>query len=201
MAELMLLNPAKRPSKRRKASPAQLRALAAGRRKRAGLATNPAPRKRRKLRAATSGATRRRVRRNPIAGPSGGIVASMINAGMGASGALAVDAAVTYLPLPAMLTTGMAKHATKAALALALGMFGRKVIGRSAAKMAEGALTVVAYTAAKEMLAGAGMNLAYISPAQSFAPGMLAAPGMAQYVNSFQNSGMGEYVSSAGYQY
>jgi hypothetical protein len=197
-SELMLLNPAKRPSKRRKANPAQLRALAAGRRKRA-LATNPAQRKRRRkigLRVSGAPVSRRRARRNPIGSPSGGgIVNSIVNAGISASGALAVDAFMTYAPLPASLSTGYAKHATKAALALALGIFGRKILGRTAAKMSEGALTVIAYTAAKEMLAGAGMNLAYMSPAQSFNPApQIGMSGVAEYVNMYQNSGMGEYV-------
>ena len=202
MAQLMLLNPAKRPTKRRKASPAQLRALAAGRRARA-VATNPAPRKRRKLRAASTAHTkRRRVRRNPIS--TGGLMAQIMSAAQGAAGALAVDAVVTYIPFPTSMTTGTMKHITKAGLAIALGLVGKKFLGRAAGRMAEGALTVTAYSAAKEALAGVGMNLSgmgYVSPARQF-QAALPAPGMAEYVNNFrQGQNVGEYVNYGGSGY
>lgn len=200
MAELMLLNPRKRGAKRRKATPAQLRALAKGRatRKRNALARNPAPvrRKASVMRAAASNPRRRRAARNPIG--MSGIVGQLMSAAQGAAGALAVDAVMTYVPLPTMLTSGNMKHVTRAGLAIGLGLVGKKFLGRTAGKMAEGAITVAAYQAAKGLLGGMGMNLAYMSPAQSFAPnapGMLPNPGMAEYINSFQNSGMGEYVS------
>lgn len=196
MAELMLLNPSPRRKAKRKASPAQLRALAAGRRKRADMAVNPAPRKRRTtLRAASHTPTKRRkARRNPVGGmPTHGLMGSLLHAAYGAGGALAIDVAVTYLPLPASLTTGNAKYLTKAALAVSLGIIGKKFLGRTAAKMAEGALTVQAYEFGKSLMQSAGMNLAYMSPAQT----MLPNSGMAQYLNAPGiDAGMGEYVGA-----
>lgn len=200
MPELMLLNPSKRPSKRRRASPAQLRALAKARKARA-VRSNPAPRKRRKspMRALATGVRRRRVRRNPIGLGGGGMMGQLIGAMQGAAGALAVDAVLTYVPLPSMMTTGVMRNVTKAGLAIGIGLVGKKFLGRTAAKMAEGAMTVAAYSAAKDMLSGAGMTLGYMAPAMSYAPSMLPAPGMAEYVNSFHSSGVGEYVSNGGY--
>ena len=215
MAQLMLLNPRKRRARaKRRASPAQLRALAKGRasrRRRASparsyVATNPRRRRRSPLRAATHHRTRRRVRRNPIS--SGiGIMAMVTNAGIGAAGALAVDAMVSYLVPASMATTlltGNMKYLTKGALALGLGLVGRKLLGGTAARMAQGALTVQAYAMARDLIGPSmtGMTfsgLGYTAPAQSFVPRQLPAPaGMAQYVNSM-NSGLNEYVPTSHY--
>jgi len=198
MAQLMLINPAKRPAKRRKASPAQLRALAAGRHKRAGVASNPAPRKRRKSMRAVARSTRRRVRRNPIG--MGGLMGSLMGAVQGAGGALAVNAAFNMLPLPATLKTGMGGHATKFGLAIALGMLGKPLLGRAAGKMAEGAMTVAAYDAIKGFVpasmggdAATGVaGLGYYGPAIN--AGTL--PGIDP--NTSVIDGMGEYVSGMG---
>ncbi|MDE2021016.1 MAG: hypothetical protein KGJ13_11820, partial [Patescibacteria group bacterium] len=130
MASLMLINPSRRPSKRRthrKASPAQLRALAKARRARAGLHSNPAPRKRRHhaMRAAHHVA-HRRARRNPIG--STGIMAQLTTAGIGAVGGLATNAVANLLPLPASLQMGWQKEATKMAIAIGLGMVCKKAL-------------------------------------------------------------------------
>lgn len=198
MAQLMLINPAKRPSKRRrKASPAQLRALAAGRRKRSGVAANPAPRRRRRssLRAVAR-STRRRVRRNPVG--MGGIMGNVMNAVQGAGGALAVNAVFNLLPLPATFKTGLAVPAVKMALAVGVGMFAKPLLGRAAGKMAEGAMTVAAYEAIKGMLpvtmGGDSLaGLGYMSPGMvaggNTLPNMSVPAGFA---------GMGEYVSGMG---
>lgn len=191
MAELMLLNPAKRPTKRRRKG----RALAKGRASRKTRARkNPATRA--VMRVSAASAKRRRARRNPIGLSGGGLMSQVMQAAQGAAGALAVDAVMTYVPLPAMLTTGTMRHVTKAGLAIALGLVGKKFLGRAAGRMAEGAMTVAAYSAAKEALGGVGMNLAgvgYVSPAQSF------LPGMAEYINpSPMGQGVGEYVPNYG---
>ena len=211
MAQLMLINPARRPSKRRrgKASPAQLRALAKGRatRKRNALAANPAhrPRRRRSLRAVARHTTRRRARRNPIG--MGGITGNLMTAFQGAGGAIVVDYAFNMLPLPATMKTGMMGTVSKLGLAVALGMVGKGAMGRLAGKMAEGSMTVTAYQALQTMLpasmvstpaAVAGMG--YMSPGMNAGGNMLpnmSVPnfaGMGEYV-----SGMGEYVSGYGY--
>ena len=210
MAQLMLINPAKRPSKRRKASPAQLRALAKGRatRKRNALASNPAPRRRRRSLRAVSHTTsrRRRARRNPIG--MGGLMGNLTSAVWGAGGAIAVNAAFNMLPLPATMKTGMMGTVSKLGLAVAVGMLGKSMLGRNAGKMAEGAMTVIAFDALQAMLpASVGgssvAGLGYMSPGlvaggntlpnMSVPAGMMA--GMGEYV-----SGMGEYVTG-GYGY
>lgn len=197
MAQLMLINPAKRPSKRRKASPAQLRALAKARRARAGLSSNPAPRRRRRtsLRAVAR-STRRRARHNPIG--MGGIMGSLMGAVQGAGGALAVNAVFNLLPLPVTLKTGMAATATKMALAVGVGMLAKPMLGRTAGKLAEGAMTVAAFEAIQGMLpvsmGGSSVaGLGYMSPGLVAGGNML--PNMS--VPNFP-SGMGEYVSGMG---
>lgn len=185
MAELLLMNPRKRAGKKRTAT------------RKTRDRRNPTPPIR-----ARRAPVRRRARRNPA--PAMNSVMSMVtNAAQGAAGALAIDAVMGFAPLPAMLKTGMMAHATRAGLALAIGLAGRKVLGRAAAKMAEGALTVAAYKLGHDLATGAGMKLAYapMSPAQivdggsEFAPEMemLPAESFAEYGADY--SAMGEYVS------
>lgn len=202
MAQLMLINPARRPSKRRKsrtgrkASPAQLRALAKARRARAGLSSNPSPRRRRRhsLRAVAR-STRRRARRNPIG--MGGIMGMFTGAVWGAGGAVAVNYAYNMLPLPATMKTGMMGTASKFGLAIALGMLGKSFLGRNAGKMAEGAMTVAAYEALQGMLpvSAGGTSVAGLG---YMSPGMVAGGNMLPNMSVPNFAGMGEYVSGMG---
>lgn len=202
MAQLMLINPARRPSKRRKsrtgrkASPAQLRALAKARRARAGLSANPSPRRRRRhsLRAVAR-STRRRARRNPIG--MGGIMGMFTGAVWGAGGAVAVNYAYNMLPLPATMKTGMMGTASKFGLAIALGMLGKSFLGRNAGKMAEGAMTVAAYEALQSMLpvSAGGTSVAGLG---YMSPGMVAGGNMLPNMSVPNFDGMGEYVSGMG---
>jgi len=207
MAQLMLINPAKRP-KKRKASPAQLRALAKGRatrRRNAAPASNPAPRRRRtSLRAVSRRTSRRtRARRNPIG--MTGVMASIMTAFQGAAGAVGVNAVYNLLPLPASMKSGMMGSATKMALAVGLGMAAKPMLGRAAGKMVEGSLTVTAFEIVSGMLpvnmGGSSVaGLGYMSPGMNAGGNILgnsSVPnnfaGMGEYV-----SGMGEYVSGMG---
>jgi hypothetical protein len=193
MAQLMLINPAKRPSRRRKASPAQLRALAAGRRKRKGVAANPAPRRRRSLRAASR---RRAPRRNPIG--MSGITSSVFSAVQGAGGALAVNALYNLLPIPAGMKTGLAGSGTKMLLAVGLGMALKPMLGRTAGKMAEGAMTVAAFEAMQSFVP-VNMGGNSIAGLGYMSPGMNAGAAQALPNQSVAGmSGMGEYVSGMG---
>ena len=204
MAQLMLINPARRPSKRRKSTsrkttPAQLRALAKARRARrahAGPATNPAPRRRRRhsLRAVAR-SSRRRTRRNPIG--MGGIMGMLTGAVWGAGGAVAVNYAYNMLPLPATMKTGMMGTVSKLGLAVALGMLGKSVLGRNAGKMAEGAMTVAAYEALQGMLpvSAGGTSVAGLG---YMSPGMVAGGNMLPNMSVPNFAGMGEYVSGMG---
>lgn len=195
MAQLMLINPAKRPSRRRKASPAQLRALAAGRRKRKTASASAAPARRRRstLRVASR---RRAPRRNPIG--MSGITASVFTAVQGAGGALAVNALYNLLPIPATMKTGLAGSATKMALAVGFGMLAKPMLGRAAGKMAEGAMTVAAFEALQSFVP-VNMGGSSIAGLGYMSPGMNAGAAQALPNQSVAGmSGMGEYVSGMG---
>lgn len=84
------------------------------------------------------------LRRNP-AGLAGlrNIGNMAMTALQGAGGALAVNTMLNYVPLPAMLKSGNGKYIARGLGAVALGVFGDKILpGHSAQNMAVGALTV-----------------------------------------------------------
>lgn len=195
MAQLMLINPAKRPSKRRKTTARKAR------RNPAAPVAKANPARRRRLRVSAAPARRRRVRRNPIGAT--GIMGSLMNAAQGAGGALAVNAVANLLPLPIAMKTGLGGTATKMGLAVALGMVAKPVLGRAAGKMAEGAMTVAAFEALRDMLpvsmgggavTGSVAGLGFMSPGMN--AGGYARPNMSLPTPEF--SGVGEYVSGMG---
>lgn len=190
MASLMLINPRKRKSPARR----KVRRNPATAVKKAAPKTNP-------MRRYKSRVSARRARRNPIG--MGGIQRTLMDSVIGGAGAVGVDFIVDMLPLPYSMKSGWTGVATKAALAVGVGMLGKKILGRNAEKMAEGALTVLAYSSIKGLMptsinTGASVNgLGYMSPAQN-------AGNMAQlseylnpdpYAGSANLSGLGEYVS------
>ncbi len=243
MEELLLINPSKRPRKRkskgttkmarktrRTRSAAQKRAtarmLAANRARRGGAkrrtvkarrshavyAANPAPRRRKYKRnpiAARANPRRRRhYKRNPA---SLGIMPLLTEATIGAAGALAVNTAVNWLPLPDALNTGLAKQAVKGAAAVALGLFGGMVLPRATArKMAAGSLTVTVHEILQSTLSGMlpSAKLGFYpggAPAPDMSRLMLANParqsmgtntmaGMSEYIRKTEMQGMGEYL-------
>lgn len=90
---------------------------------------------------------------NPRFDMKGIINGYLIPAGIGATGALALDVGLSYLPLPTTLQTGLPNAAVKVAGALALGYASGKVLGRERGKaVAAGALTVVAYNLLKGLV-------------------------------------------------
>jgi len=215
MAQLMLINPARRPKKRRsgKATPAQLRALAKARAARRRTHRAPAlaanPRRRRTLRALGTHHRRshRRASRNPSVRGMGGIMGELTTGAFGAVGAVGVNWLFNFIPLPANLKTGMAGTAAKLALAAVFGMAARPVARGAAGKMAVGAMTVTMYEALQNMLpvsmggsalpaAGGTAGLGYMSPGMvaggSVLPNMSVPAGMGEYVSGY--GGMGEYV-------
>ena len=206
MAQLMLINPAKRPTKRRRKNPAgrsaaqkaATRKMHAANRRNRGSAAAPKRRRRNPLAASSVRRVTRRTRRarNPIGGISTtGILGSITDAAIGAGGALAVDMLFNYLPLPASFKVGVAGTAAKAATAIALGTVGRKVLGRTAGKMAAGALTVIAYDAMKGFIPGAAATvagLAYMSP--GLPAGYLPQQGMGEYIRQGNMAGVSEYI-------
>jgi hypothetical protein len=177
MQELLIVNPAKRPKKRKAASPAQKRARAAfaakygkkraaPKRRTTRKSTTKAivmanPRKRR----ATARKTTRRYKRNPtsisIRSVTARPMALLKPAFTGALGAIGVNTVLSALPLPDMLTQGRVRYLTQGAAAIGLGMIAQKlgVSGATASKMAEGSLTVTLYQAITDIARGAGVNL------------------------------------------
>lgn len=205
MEELLLINPAKRPSKRKGAktmstrrktrSPAQKaatkRMLAANRARRApAYKSNPAPRKRRTTARHVAHSVRRatrRYRRNPIGSD---MSAMFMPAMQGAAGALTVNTLLNYLPLPLTLTTGTTRFLTQGVAAVLLGTFGGKIMPRQMAqRMAVGSLTVSMHSAAKELMAGTGLNLGAYNPVPSFNRSALPNSGSPRISN------MGEYIN------
>lgn len=96
---------------------------------------------------------RRRYRRNPFGLPSlGGITGQITTAAYGAAGGLALNLALSYLPLPDMLKTGWMRHATRVVGAVGLGMVAKKFLGARGNAVATGAMTIVVYDVLKQLL-------------------------------------------------
>lgn len=160
--KMLLVNPSKRRSRRkttaRRKSPAKRRTT-----------RTPARKTTRSVKRRTRAASpaRRRRRSNPA---RRGIMGKYVRpAAMGGGTAVGLDVAFGYLPLPDVLSTGMARHAAKAAAAIGVGMFAKN-LGMKAAtaeEMGRGALTVYAADAMREGMASflPDVPLGYYSPA------------------------------------
>lgn len=200
MGQLMLINPRKRKAKRRTVSAAPKRR----RRARPALAANPIVRRRRSSIKRVAKRSRR-IRRNPIGINS--IIGTLTDAGIGAAGAIGIDILYDKLPLPVSMKTGMGGIAAKAGIAIAVGVFGKKILGNTAGKLAAGALTVQAFDLIKSFmpptLPAAVAGMGYMSPGIN--GGYLPQSQMGEYVNGLTDnyafasngSAMGEYVSGA----
>jgi len=118
----------------------------------------------------------------------------------GAIGATLVNTVLARIPLPAMLMTGRTRYLTQGAAAIALGALAQnlRVVGAgTAAKMAEGALTVTLHQAIQDFAAGMGVNLGgmgYYLPGYSAGAAVPGSPGNAARMAG----GMGLYVSGPG---
>jgi hypothetical protein len=119
----------------------------------------------------------------------------------GAIGAVLLNTIMGKLPIPAQFTTGRVRYVTQAVGAIALGVLASKVgvKGTTAAKMAEGALTVTLNDALKDIASQAGFNLAglgYYLPGLGVqaVPSANAAPAMT--MNGMR--GLGAYVNGPG---
>jgi hypothetical protein len=180
---LFAINPSRRRRRaksRKHRSPAQKaatrRMLAANRAK---FGVNPSRRRRRRVKHhAVAAAPRRHYRRNParrsrrsyrrnpsiLSGAMGHDAINLLKAGaIGGAGALGVDLIMGQVKgfLPASMQTpadsagsmNYGYFAVKGALALALGIYGRKIMPAAmAGQMAEGSLTVMAYTLMRPMI-------------------------------------------------
>jgi len=119
----------------------------------------------------------------------------LVGAFTGAAGALAVNAALRFIPLPAILVSGRTIYLTRAALAIGIGMVAQNFLGgKMAVRMAEGALTVVAVDALRDIvLTTTGLNLGYYSPAR-----IVGARPAGNGAAMRGMSGTGRYLSSVG---
>ena len=124
----------------------------------------------------------------------------LLGAFQGAAGALAVNAALRFIPLPAILVTGRTIYLTRAALALGVGMVAQNFLGgKMAVRMAEGALTVVAVDALRDIvLTTIGLNLGYYSPARIVGSRATTGSGASMRQNGNGLSGTGKFLSSVG---
>lgn len=229
MSELMLINP-RRKKRARKMSAKQRAYFGGGRRKRRASVSGTAnPRRRR--------SSRRRVRvsgrRNPTAvkvrrlrrsgrRSGGSLLAGLTNPGalikntiipsaIGGAGALAVDIAWGFAPIPANIKSGPLGPVVKLVGAIVLGGLVGKFAGRAVGeKVASGYITVFAYNMAKNavqkampQLALGGYDMGYVSAGMQMpdANGVSAyltsdvpsnsAPGMGAYMNEYDNNGYG----------
>jgi hypothetical protein len=102
-----------------------------------------------------------RRRRNPIKMDMASIMKNTIMpSATAAGGALAVDMALGYIPLPAMLKTGPARHLVKGVAAIGMGLLAANFVKpRTAELFATGAMTVAVYGAAKEAIGQFAPNI------------------------------------------
>lgn len=164
MSSILLVNPHKRGTKKRRSktahafaakrrAPKRHKRRAKAKRRAVAIFANPSrPRGRRRSGHAIMRAMSRR-RRNPISlGSMTGVKALAMEAAVGAVGAVGVDMLFQHLPLPHAVKSGVGRHAAKAGLAVALGLVGKKFAPKYAGAAAAGALTVILYNAGRDML-------------------------------------------------
>jgi hypothetical protein len=145
MAQMMLVNPRKRRRKTAK------KKTVAKRR----------PRRVTTLARARKRAPARRRRSNPIKFNVNTIMKNTVMpSATAAGGALAVDLLLGYIPLPAMLKTGPARHLVKGVAAIGMGILAANFVRpRTAELFATGAMTVAMYGAGKEMIGKFAPNI------------------------------------------
>lgn len=145
---------------------------------------NPVKRKattRRVTRRRKSPVRRRRTaarRRNPALNMRS-VTSQLKEAGTGAVGALALDVAQGYLPIPAAWKAGIMGTVTKAGIAIGIGLLASKtklVNYSTAAKMANGALTVVLHDELKKQVG-------------TYAPGIQMGEYMGEYLGEYPGAG------------
>lgn len=192
--EMLLVNP-KRRRKAKSQKRRRSRRRSSGRRRRAaGYVVGSAPIRRRKLNPRRRrGRSRRRSfrRQNPISLRSfapGNLMSQVTGALPGAVGALGLDVALGFLPIPVNWKAGIPGYLTKIVGAVGLGMLAGKLVGGStAAKMTMGALTVMIHGILRELVA---TNLPQVPLGMYLQPGLSGLG----YAGSGFNPGMGLYL-------
>lgn len=198
MNEILLVNPRRR---RRKTTTRRRRTTRARKR-------NPV-RRRRRTTVSKRRVTRRR-RRNPRV-TARRIQNDVMEALQGATGALALDITLGYLPIPANLKSGLVGTGVKALVAIGLGIVGQnlKVIKPATAKaFSNGALTVVLHDELKRQvqvfLPNVAMgeylnnNLGYYGSGYNPGGGQMYLPELTAEGMDIDESGFGEYINQPG---
>lgn len=111
----------------------------------------------------------------------------LMPAGIGGAGAVALDVALAYLPVPDMLKTGVPNILTKLVVALGLGFIAGKVVGRDKGRLITlGAVTVMGAQFIRDQ-------------AKNFLPDVKGLGGYNDYVDyrlTQDRNGMGAYMAS-----
>lgn len=138
---------------------------------------------------------RKRVKRNPIAND---IVKQVMDAAIGAGGALATEVTARMLPLPDALRTGYAADLTKVVIAIGLGLTTEKLLKQRVAgrQMTQGALTVIAHNAALRLVGpNLGIPATQVGDWDDYG---FNYPGVeSSFIGQNNASGMGTYMNSA----
>jgi hypothetical protein len=107
----------------------------------------------------------------------GNIMGTVMDSAIGAGGAMAVDVAWNFLPVPVTLKAGPVGTLAKAGGTIALGMLAAKMIGGAMARKATvGALTVQIHNYIRPLLAS-------------------VIPGLGYYGAGYALDGLGRYIS------
>jgi len=220
MSQLMLVNPKRR--KRRKMTAKQAKYFGGRRKRRSTVTATGARNPRRRVRRRRAGRVTVRARRNPTAravrrlrrtgsAKFGGLVPAnlvkgvLMPAAMGGAGAIVMDLAWGFAPLPANIKTGPLAPLAKIAGAILVGGLASKFVGREMGqKVTQGYLTVMAYTLMKGMVQKAVPSLplneydnamGYISPATQYPDQSMQAyltgdggSTVGAYLNEYDNS-------------
>ncbi len=129
---------------------------------------------------------------------------NLMPAFQGGAGALALDIAWGYLPIPANMKVGPMRHFIKGAGALALGMIaGTTRLARPATihNMTTGALTVIMHTAMRETVAQFAPNVPlgeYMEGMGYYNAGQVTSPQFGQVPYGTPLTPMGEYMTDNG---
>ena len=151
MSLVYVVNPKRRKARKHRA---KAKRRAPRRKSHAVAVAAPAAPKRRRSRHAAAPKARR-YKRNPrfsLNGVTRNVTSLLVPAAIQAGGAVAVDVALAYVPLPDRLKTGYLRHVTRAAASVGLGLLVSMVKKDIGKQVMSGGLTVALYGAMREGL-------------------------------------------------
>lgn len=192
-----VVNPIHR-KKRRRTKARKARRASARRSRVVHVMQNPSPkRRRRSFRRAAAKRARRFVSRAKRATGFQGILNQFVPAATGAAGALVLDVALGYLPIPETLKTGPMAPVVKAGLVIGAGMVARNVVPKRFVDAGvAGALTIIAYNTLKGVLKTAMPQLPGLGEDEGLISLGYISPGsqLSGYVNGYASDELGNFV-------